>query len=90
MHRLILGCGSVSGVVVPPLFVFPGKHMMPDLMTGASPGADGCITDSGWSNSEVFRHYLQNHFLKFAHSHRDQKSLLLLDGHKFHVSVRLV
>ena len=90
MHRLILGCGSVSGMTVPPLFVFPGKRMMPDIQTGASPGSDGCMSDSGWSNSAVFRHYLQNHFLKFVHSYYDQKSLLILDRHKFHVSLGLV
>lgn len=86
----ILGCGSASGMAVPPYFVFPGKRMMPDLMVGATPGADGCVTESGWSNSEVFRFYLENHFLKFVPSHTDQKILLLLDGHKSHVSVGLV
>ena len=86
----ILGCGSASGMAVPPYFVFPGKRMMPDLLTGASPGADGCMSDSGWSNSEVFRDYLQMHFMKFVPSHSDQKILLILDGHKSHVSVGLV
>ena len=38
-------------MTVPPYFVFSGKRMMPDLMTGSTPGADGCVTDSGWSNS---------------------------------------
>ena len=35
----VLGCGSASGVDIPPYFVFPGKRMMPDLLKGASPGA---------------------------------------------------
>ena len=48
----ILGCGSSSGMAVPPYFVFPGKRMMPDLIFGATPGADGCLTESEWSNSE--------------------------------------
>ena len=43
----ILGCGSASGMAVPPYFVFPGKHMMPALMTGSTPAADGFVTDSG-------------------------------------------
>ena len=60
------------------------------LMTGSTPGADSCVTDSGWSNSEVFRNYLENHFLKFIPCHTDQKILLLLHGHKSHVSVGLV
>ena len=77
-------------MAVLPYFVFPGKRMMPDLLTGASPGANGCMSDSGWSNSEVFRDYLQMHFMKFVPSHSDQKILLILDGHKSHVSVGLV
>ena len=82
----ILGCG----MAVPSYFVFPGKRMMSDLMTDSTPGADDCVTDSGWSNSEVFRNYLENHFLKFVPCHIDQKILLLLDGHKLHISVGLV
>lgn len=86
----ILGCGSASGMAVPPYFVFPGKRMISDLLQGATPGADGCVSDSGWSNSEVFRNYLEHHFMKFVPTHSDQKILLLLDGHKSHVSVGLV
>ena len=86
----VLGCGSAAGITVPPYFVFPGKRMLPELMNGASPGADGSVSDSGWSNSIVFRNYLEDHFLKYVPSHSDQKILLLLDGHKTHVSVGLV
>ena len=86
----VFGCGSASGMAVPPYFVFPGKRMLPDLMAGATPGAEGTVSDSGWSNSAVFREYLEDHFLKFVPSNSDQKILLLLDGHKTHVSVGLV
>ena len=33
----ILGCGSASGVAIPPFFIFAGKTLMPELMEGASP-----------------------------------------------------
>ncbi|XP_062605062.1 uncharacterized protein LOC134266873 [Saccostrea cucullata] len=39
----ILGGGSASGVSVPPFVVFPGKRMMPELLSGASPGASGTV-----------------------------------------------
>ena len=45
--------------------------MLPDLMVGATLGADGRVTESGWSNSKVFRYYLENHFLKFVFSHTE-------------------
>ncbi|CAC5359072.1 unnamed protein product [Mytilus coruscus] len=47
----ILGCGSASGFAVPPYFVSEGKRMMYELMNGATPGAVGAVSDSGWSNT---------------------------------------
>ncbi|XP_053388230.1 uncharacterized protein LOC128551405 [Mercenaria mercenaria] len=85
----ILGCGSAAGQAIPPYLVFPGQRMREELLHGASPGADGTISESGWSNSSIFRHYIENHFLKFAPGHNGQKILLILDGHKSHVSVGL-
>ena len=54
----IIGCGSASGVAVPPFFVFAGKRFIPDLMKNSSPGADGMMSDSGWVNTDVFRYLL--------------------------------
>ena len=84
----ILGCRSARGVAIPPFFVFPGKRMLPDLMDGATPGAAGTVSDSGWSNGEVFRKHLDEHFLKFTPQREPgQHILLLLDGDKSHISV---
>lgn len=85
----IIGGGSASGMQIPPFFVFPGKRMNPDLLQGASPGASGTVSETGWSNSAIFRQYLEDHFCKFIPTHADQKILLLMDGHKSHVSVFL-
>ena len=60
----ILGCGSVGGVAIPPFFVFPGKRRNSDLLHGSTPGASATLSKTGWSNSEVFRTYLEAHFLK--------------------------
>ena len=51
----ILGCGSASGVAIPSFFVFPGKRMNSDLLHGSTPGAAATLSETGWSNSEVFR-----------------------------------
>ena len=77
-------------MAVPPYFVFAGKRMIPDLMKGALPGAACSMDDSGWSNSDIFRRYLSDHFLKFVPARTDQHILLLLDSHKSHVSIGLV
>lgn len=85
----VLGCGSASGMAIPPYFIFPGKRMNQDLLKGASPGADGTMSETGWSNSEVFRKYLEFHFLKFVPGRNDDSILLILDGHRSHVALGL-
>ena len=83
----ILDCGSAGGVAITPFFVFAGKRMLTELMKGATPGAAGTVSDSGWSNGEVIRKYLEAHFLKFIQNREpDQHILLLLDGHRSHIT----
>ncbi|XP_052097897.1 uncharacterized protein LOC127732747 [Mytilus californianus] len=86
----ILGCGSASGFAVPPYFVFEGKRMMNELMNGATPGAVGAVSDSGWSNTNIFRQYLTDHFLKYVPGRNNDNILLVLDGHKSHVAVDIL
>jgi hypothetical protein len=50
----ILGRGNAIGTQIPPFFVFKGKRMRNELLEGASPGTKGTVTESGWSNSDVF------------------------------------
>ncbi|CAG2188273.1 unnamed protein product [Mytilus edulis] len=86
----ILGCGSASGFAVPPYFVFEGKRLNNELMKGATPGAVGAVSDSGWSNTNIFRQYLTDHFLKYIPGRNNDNVLLLLDGHKSHVAVDII
>ena len=86
----ILGCGSASGVAVPPYFVFPGVRMRSELLEGATPGANGDVSESGWSNSGIFKQYLESHFLRYAPGRCEEPILLLLDGHKTHVSLGVI
>ena len=58
-------------------------------MQGATPGADGCVSESGWSNSEIFKSYLKDHFIKYVPGRTNDHVLLLFDGHKSHISVGL-
>ena len=85
-----LGCGSASGYTIPPYFVFPGKRFSEKLMQGATPGAAGCVSESVWSNSEIFKSYLKDHFIKYVPGRTDDHVLLLFDGHKSHISVDVI
>ena len=86
----IIGCGSASGMAVPPYFVFPGAKMKLELVEGATPGAAGDVSESGCTSTDIFRQYLENQFLHYAPGRNKEPILLLLDGHKTHVSLSLI
>jgi hypothetical protein len=65
------GCGNVPGQQLPPYYVFSGKRMRNELLTGGLPGTDGTVTETGWSNSEVFGTYLNEHLQKFFRASPD-------------------
>jgi len=88
---LLIGCGSASGIAIPPYFVFAGKRWYDSLLEGATPGVTGTVSETGWSNAAIFRDFLQNHFLKFVPiNSAEHPILLLMDGHATHVSVGLI
>jgi hypothetical protein len=88
----IIAGGNAIGNHIPPYYVFPGARWNADLLSGATPGSDGEMTKSGWSNSTVFTNYLCKHFAKYVPLTREQdgeKTLILYDGHKSHILLTL-
>ena len=86
----VTGCGNSIGTHVPPYFVFKCARMRSELLSGNTPGADGIVSDSGWSNSEIFQQYLDTHFLKYVQgSNSDDPILLLYDEHRSHITLPL-
>ena len=87
----VIGGGNALGHQIPPFFVFPGARMIPELMEGKTPGTDGVMSQSGWSNSEIFSQYMKRHFLKYCQGRNvDDTMLVLYDGHRSHVSLGLI
>ncbi|MES9884138.1 MAG: hypothetical protein ABW185_25105 [Sedimenticola sp.] len=87
----VIGCVSASGTSLPPFYVFKGKRFNQELMNGAAPGSRGVMSDSGWSNSDIFRGYLSDHFLPNIGTGEDgQHILLIYDGHASHISSSLI
>jgi hypothetical protein len=65
--------------------------MRQELLEGKSTGTSGDVTESGWSNSIIFKKYLENHLLKFLPERSAELPVLLLyDGHKSHISLELI
>jgi len=62
-----------------------------DLMLNTTPGAGVAVSETGWSNTEIFKEYMVGHFLKHVQrSDPAQPILLLLDGHSTHTSLHIV
>ena len=59
-------------------------------MKGASPGCKGVMSDSGWSNYQVFKQYLEGHFLPSLARDENQHVLLIFNGHSSHISKLLI
>ncbi|XP_038072690.1 tigger transposable element-derived protein 1-like [Patiria miniata] len=87
----VIGCGNALGMALPPFFIFKGKRMRNEFLSGCTAGTGGTISDSGWSNSDIFERYLKEHFMKYSlPATSDDPVLLLYDGHRSHVSLPLI
>jgi hypothetical protein len=53
--------------------------MIDSLLDGATAGADGYVSESGWSNSHIFYNYIKEHLIKFLPTRDDDDILLLYD-----------
>ena len=87
----VIGSGNGAGQQVPPFFVFPGKRMQEGLLEDASAGVSGTMSESRWSNIEIFRQYMQEHVIKYLPGRSENSyALVLYDSHKSHVPLPLI
>lgn len=88
---MVFGAGNALGNSIPAYFIFPGKRMRQELLEGATTGVAGTMSETGWSYGQVFRQYLEEHFIKYAQGRSPDETLLLLyDGHRSHVSIDII
>lgn len=87
----IIGAGNAIGNAIPPYYIFPGKKFDRSLLLNGTPaGSDGQCSQTGWSNSDTFKTYLEKHFLKYAKDvNTGNPTLILFDGHRSHISLTL-
>ncbi|XP_041361965.1 tigger transposable element-derived protein 1-like [Gigantopelta aegis] len=95
--RTVIGCGNALGVAIPPYFVFKGQRMRQEFLSGCTAGTAGTVSETGWSNSEIFQMYLSDpdlstfNFTKYAPpASSEQPILILYDGHKSHINISLI
>ena len=84
----ILTCISASGVVLPPMMIYPRKKKVPDkVREGCVPNTLFVHSDTGWINADLFLEWFK-FFIKSIPPTRPV--LLIQDGHSSHVSIELV
>ena len=78
----VLGCANAIGQVIPPMVIFEGKYLNYQWTRNKIPGTYYGMSGKGWTDQELFRHWLKDHFLKYTVPSRPL--LLLMDGHSSH------
>jgi len=76
-------CVSASGFYVPPMIIFRRARMNECLKNGAPPGTVFQCQNKGWMTSEIFGAWLE-HFIHTVKPTKENKVLLILDGHLSH------
>jgi hypothetical protein len=83
VNTTMVVCTSAAGQYVAPMIIFKRKRMVVELGLGAPPGCIVQISDTGYSNSELFLIWLKE-FIKVVKPSKEDKVLLLLDVHTSH------
>ena len=83
----LLPCSNALGEFIPPFIVFKG-HILPN--TDHFPQNTRIVSSkSGWIDHELFLSFLK-HFQNFRVKIADMKCLLIVDGHRSHISIDAV
>ena len=78
----VLGCCSATGQAMPPFVIFSAKRLNHQWTLGEVPGTRYGLSDSGWTDRDLFNGWLDEHFL--VHTVPGRPLLLLVDGHSSH------
>jgi hypothetical protein len=82
-------CVNAIGASIPPYFIFKGKYLMKDYVELCGPGAVMNVQENGWITTNIFCDWLE-HFKENVPGgvSKQNKHLLIYDGHSSHVSGR--
>ena len=84
----VIGCVSAVGQAIPPFVIFDAKNLNAEWTEGEVAGTTYGLSEKGWVDTELFRGWLVDHFLKHAVAARPL--FLLLDGHSSHYQPDLI
>ena len=87
----VIGCGNAAGEKIPPYFIFPVGTTKDDLKEVKHSGAGGMEYQFGLTTSEAFRHYVENHLMKFLPERTEKNPVIVFyEGHRYHINIALI
>lgn len=75
---------GASGIVLPPVMVFPRKHFKEHMIKNTPSGTLGLATPTGWMNSTIFPEVIK-HFIKHSYASKENPCILIMDNHESHL-----
>lgn len=85
----LIACGSVTGHILPPFFVFQASKIRPEMMRGIASNVSAVVSDNGRCTPQIFRRYLNEHFLPNIRRFDSEPILILMDGSRSHMFVSM-
>lgn len=88
---LVTGCCIIcaNGTYLPPALVFPRANIQPYMTKDAPVGTLGIAQPTGWMNEDIFPDVMK-HFVKYSHSSKENRSLLVFDNHESHLTPQVL
>ncbi|KAH3816480.1 hypothetical protein DPMN_117996 [Dreissena polymorpha] len=74
---------------IPPFYIFPCQRWRKDLLNDSSPKSNVTVPESFWSNSDVFLHFMKNHFKHHVPCNGPEPVIILFDGYISHINLTL-
>ncbi|KXJ15434.1 Jerky protein [Exaiptasia diaphana] len=86
----VLACASACGDTIPPLFIFKNKsgRVPQSVKEDAPPGTLFASQKSGWIDKDIYLKWFLQLFLPSAP--KERPIILVVDGHKSHVTEELI
>ena len=84
----VVACINAIGQAIPPFVIYDAKTLNPMWMKEGVPGTAYTRSPKGWIDTELFKTWLEDHFLKYAVPGRPL--LLIVDSHKTHYELPTV
>jgi hypothetical protein len=86
----VVECVCANGSAIRPLVIFKGKRLQQSWVDGDPIGANYAVTPNGWTDNVIGVQWLAKVFDKQTDDHYPSWRLLILDGHRSHLSYEFI